>query len=350
MTVPFVPTPFAQGPIVNPAVGSTGAPGIPYISTSEFNFAPTSLNTNDLNPGGAKGNQTQVLADTIRRASRWVDSMCFGRDAASKGASLAASLTVDSATIKIKQGELRLMCDYRPLVQLVGVATGWGMSSLTNMDQGIAANARVGRLSWYIPYVGPSVVYRGGDMPAQLPGYGTSGRVYAVWSYVNGYPHTALLDSVSAGDTSCVVTATDGNGGLWGTMAASGSFPGTMFTLTDGENTESVFVQAIAVNTPEPGQTTLTVTPFLNDHNVPAAPDFIPVSAIPDDVHQAVISTVMFLVKTRGARGLVMPAVAGGKPQGQAKGSAGTFEDYETALKILHAGGYVVRVKHPGSY
>jgi hypothetical protein len=349
MTAPFMPTPFAT-PIYNPAIASSGAPPIPYISNAEFIFAPTGLTTNDLDPGGNAGAQSQALADVIRRATRWADSICFGSDPSSKGASLAASLTVDSATIKIKGGELRLICDYRPLVSLIGVAVGSGMSDLSSLDASIAARTRPGRRTWYIPYGGPISISRTGDGPAIIPGSGSGGRVYSVWSYVNGYPHTKLLANVAANATSCVVASTDGNGGLWGVLPASGAFPGSYLTATDGALTESVYVQSVALNTPATGKTTLTTSPFTNAHTVPAAPDFIPMSAIPDDVHQAVISLVVFLIKTRGARALVMPKVAGGRPTRQAGGEAGVFEDYETALQIFEDGGYIVRVKHPGSY
>ena len=287
----------------------------------------------------------------IRRASRWCDSICFGASAASKGASLAATLTVDSATIKIKSGDLRLICDYAPIVQLVGVAIGSGVSNLSNLDPGLIGLARPGRKTWTIPFGGLNMVFRNGDSPAYLPGYGSGGSVYAVWSYVNGYPHTKLLSNITPDSATCVVASTDGNGGLWGVLAASGAFPGSQLTVADGNFTEVVFVQAIETNTPVTGQTTLTTSGFTNNHTVPLAPDFIPVTAIPEDVNQAVISLVTFLVKTRGARGLVMPSVAGGRPQAQAKkGQSGVFEDYETARRILGEGGYVTRVRHPGTY
>lgn len=350
MTAPYVPPPLAT-PIVNPAIGSTGAPPIPYLSNSQYAFAPTAMNATDLNPGGSPEAQAQSLADTILRASRWADTICFGADPSDKGASLAASLSVEGATVRIKGGELRLICDYRPIVEVVGIATGSGPASLSSLDPSLASLARLGRRTIYIPYGGPSVINRTGDSPAVLPGGIGSSSVYAVWSYVNGYPHTQLAQNVALNATSCVVKSTDGDGGLWAVYPAATPFPGTELTIFDGQGTERVFVQAVQTNTPSPGLTTLTTTAFANAHTVPAAPDFLPVTAIPEDVHQAVISLVTMLIKTRGVRGIVMPTTPGGQVTQKTKqklGQAGALTDYELAREMLHD--YGIRSKKPGSY
>ena len=349
MTVPFIPTPLAT-PIVNPAVGSSGAPPIPYISNTQYRFAPTAMDSQNMVPGQGAPANNQSLADTIRRASRWVDSICFGSDPSGKGVSLAASLSVEGATVRIKGGELRLVCDYRPLLEVVGIATGTGMSDLSDIDPSLAGFARVGRKTIYLPYCGPVTVNRSGDSPAILPGGLGSSAVYAVWSYVNGYPHTKLAANVAASATSCQVASTDGNGGLWGVFPASGAFPGSGLTVIDGADTETVFVTDITPGSP---YTTLMTTPFQYAHTLPTAPDFIPVTSIPEDVQQAAISLTTMLIKVRGVRGMVMPTTPGGRPQGQTKeklGQAGALEDYEIARTLLGEGGYCVRTKKPGSY
>lgn len=350
MTVPYLPTPLAT-PIVNPAIGSTGAPPIPYLSNSQYAFAPTAMNAKDLNPGGDAPDQQQSLADVIRRASQWADSICFGADPSDKGASLAASLSVEGATVRIKGGELRLICDYRPIVEVVGISVGSGLASLSPIDASRAALARFGRKTIYIPFGGPTTVNRTGDGAGTVPGGIGASAVYAVWSYVNGYPHTALAADVAADATTCVVDSTDGNGGLWAVYPASGAFPGAELTVIAGPSTERVFVQSIETNTPSPGKTTLTTSPFAYAHTVPPAPDFIPVTAIPEDVTQAVISLVTMLIKTRGVRGLIMPTTPGGRVTQSSKtklGHAGALEDFEIACKLLHP--YGVRTKKPGSY
>lgn len=342
MTAPYTPTPLAV-PIINPGVGGTGASPIPYISNSEYTFAPTAIDAAHLIPGGDATANTQALADTIRRASRWVDSMCFGSDPAGKGVSLAASLSVESVKTRVKTGELRLICDYRPIQQVVGIDVGFDRSTASSIGPAIAAATRIGRRTIYVPIAGPYALGRSGDAPTQLPRGGRpGGALYAVWSYVNGYPHTQLAADVEEGATTCSVNSTDGAGGLWGVFPSSGSFLGTELNVIDGQATERVFVQDAALNG---ATTTLTTSPFANAHTLPTAPDFIPVTAIPEDVHQAAIFVTTFLIKTRGVRGVTMPTIPGGRAGGQATGQAGAKSDYESALKLLSRGGYVIRSK-----
>jgi hypothetical protein len=344
MTAPYTPTPFAA-PIVNPAVGSTGAPPIPYLSNTQYNFAPTAMDTSTLVPGGSPQAQAQSLADTIRRASRWADSICFGADPASKGVSLAASLSVESVRTRIKAGELRLICDYRPILEVVGIDVGFDPSNTSSIGPTLAAQTVVKRRTLVVPFATNLVFGRTNDNPGWVPNGAPSGSLYAVWSYVSGYPHTSLVDSVAADATSCVVKSTDGNGGAWGVYPASGAFPGTGLTIIDGASTETVFVTAVTTGS---GTTTLTTTPFANAHTVPTAPDFIPVTTLPEDVQQAVISLTTMLIKTRGTRALVMPTAPGGRPQQATKqnlGQAGALEDYDIAHQLLSEGGYVIRSK-----
>ena len=161
------------------------------------------------------------------------------------------------------------------------------------------------------------------------PGWGTGGTtglLYAVWSYINGYPHTLLVDDVVAGATSCVVQQTDGNGGLLLV------YPGTSLTVRDGANTEIVTVTSVI-----PGSTsaTLMTSAFQNSHTVPSLPDFIAVSGLPRVVRRASVFMTTMLLKTRGARALVMASTAGGRPSRQAPGQAGVMEDWEIAKGML---------------
>lgn len=337
MSTPYLPTPLSA-PAINPAEGSSGSPAFPYISVSEYQFAPTAMATGTLVPGKTTQDQTQALADTIRRASRWADNLCFGADPASKGASLAASLSVEAAYLRVIGGELRLMCDYKPILELVGCDIGSDPSSVTSIGT-ISASVRFGRRTVYVPFYG--LPFRAGDTaPTNPPLPSADGRLYAVWSYVNGYPHTVLAGNVAQGATSCVVSSTDGNGGLWGVYPAAAPFSGTALTVYDGSATETVYVQGVTAGTTT---ATLTTTAFANAHTLPASPDFLPVSAIPSDIHQAVISLTTMLIKTRGARSLVLPNSLGGQPSRQGLGQAGVLEDWQIAEMLLTP--YRVRMK-----
>ena len=336
MVVPYTPTAFAI-PVVNPSVGGGGANPLPYLSVSQYQFATTAMDTTTLIPGGPGQAQTQALADTIRRASRWADRMCFGADPAAKGASLAASLSVEACYTSIKAGELRLVCDYRPIVEVLGIDVGADPSQVASIGPQAAATVRIGRRVVTVPYGVGFVAGRPGDTSLLYPNR-WAGKLYAVWSYVNGYPHTKLALDVAAAATSCVVEATNGAGGLWGV------FPGTELTVYDGDLTETVSVQSVLPGTPT---ATLTTTAFANAHVAPASPDFLPVTAVPADIQQAVISLTTMLIKTRGARAMVMPQVPGAQPRRQDLAQAGAMEDWEIAQLLLTP--YMVRVKGKGS-
>lgn len=339
MAAPFVPTALST-PVVNPAMGSTGAPPVSYVSLSEYNFAPTGMTGRTLVPGNTTTANNQALADVIRRASSWADEICFGLDAATKGASLAASLSVETGYLPIVNGELRLPCDYKPIVELVGLAVGSNPSAVATAPATMTSAVRFGRRTIYVPYTAGSV-FRSGDQPGYIPTLNTAGRkVYCVWSYVNGYPHTKLAQNVAAGATTCYVTSTDGNGGLFGVFAATGAFPGTNLLVTDGRYTESVFVKAVTAN----GATTkLTTSAFSHAHTVPTTPDFIPVGALPDAIHQAVILLATSLIKVRGIRAFVMASSPGQHPTQDVLGQAGAANDYQLACDMLHT--YGVRMK-----
>lgn len=337
MAVPYIPTALAT-PVVNPTVGALGAAPIPYISNSEYQFAPTAMSIGTLVPGGTTARQQQSLADVLRRASRWADNICFGADPAGK-ASLAASVAVEAAYVPVVQGQIRLPCDYRP-TELIGLDVGASPATLASVGSTLAAQARILRRTIVLP-VQAGFAMRPNTQPVQMPYAGQAGRIYAVWSYLFGYPHTRLAASVTAGATTCTVTATDGAGGLWGVYAASGAFLGTQLQVIDGMRTEIVAVKSVTAGT---STTTLTTSAFRYAHTLPASPDFLPVTALPEDIHQACITLASMLIKTsRGSRTMEMPARPGGQPDRQRLAQAGAMGNWENALSLLHP--YGIRQK-----
>jgi hypothetical protein len=334
VTAPYAPILFTT-PIVNPAVGGSGPVPIPYLSVSQYRFAPTAMDTSTLVPGGSPEAQTQALADTISRASRWADTMCFGADPAAKGASLAASLSVENVQTRLKGGALKLVCDYRPIIEVLGIDVGPDPGHVESIGESVAAMVSIGRRTITVPY-GGFIVGRQNAAAVQGPIVQAT-TTYVVWSYVAGYPHSSLAAPVEAGATTCVIQSTDGQGGAWGVL------PGSQLTVYDGANTEMLTVQSLTPATPTLTTATLTTTPFQNAHTPPSPPDFLPVTAIPPDIQQGVISLTTMLIKTRGARALVMPTIPGGVPSRQALAQAGALEDWEIAKMLLEP--YRVRSK-----
>lgn len=318
MTGPYAPTAFAT-PAFNPATGGKGVP-FAYVSNSQYLFAPTAVDTNALVPGGSADAQAQALADVLTRASAWADRVCFGSDPAAKGSSLAATVSVESAYLPVTGGSLRLPCDYKPIVSVLGVDVGFDPTSVQSIGTGAAL--RFGRRTIYVPaYVIPAV---GAPFPYAPP----SRKVYAVWSYVNGYPHTRLAADAAQGATSLTVAATDGGSDVLGVMT------GSSLTIIDGESTETVTVTAV-------DGTTLTTSALRFAHTVPSVPDFTPVTAIPADVTQAVIFLATALVKTRGDNSLVLDEIT--EPRTVRREAGDEFTDVGLAMKLLAP--FRVRVK-----
>ncbi|MDE2106428.1 MAG: hypothetical protein KGL39_54940 [Patescibacteria group bacterium] len=331
---PYTPTPFST-PVANPAVGGSGTP-YPYVSNSQFDFAPTGVDTSNLYPGGSAQQQAQVLADVLRRSSAWADRIAFGADPAAKGASLCATLSVEVAEVPILNGEIRLVCDYKPIIQINGVDTGPNMGALSGIGDNVAGQIRIGRRTIYVPMWAQGV--RNNDVGNPNPYNTLSGKVVAVWSYVNGYPHTQLVSNITAATSICTVQPTDGASGLLGIIPNQ-----SQFTIVDGANTESFTVQAVG-STVVSGITypTLTsVTPFKNSHIVPTAPDFLPVTSLPADVSQAVIFLTTALIKTEGDNSLVLEELT--EPKQVQKEYGDEFTDVTFAMKMLHSFG--VRTK-----
>jgi hypothetical protein len=317
MTAPYQPATFAS-PAINPAVGGAGFP-VPYVSNSQFAFAPTAMDIANLVPGGTLADQARSLGNVLARASAWADRYCFGAVPAAKGASLVATTTVQTAMIRRHLGApIRLVCDYKPILSVIGVDLGPSPTSLASIGQAGAASLWFGRRTIYLP---ESVLTPMGRNPI-------AATTYAAWSYVSGYPHTALAASVEAGATTITVAATDGAGGVLGI------FPGTQLTITDGAATETVTVTELT-------GTVLTVTPLAHPHTVATAPDFVPVTAMPADVIQAVIFLAMALIKSRGDNSMVLASLT--EPN-EVKSSAGDeFTDVGYAKELLHP--YRIRIK-----
>ena len=319
MSIPYSPTPFAQA-IFNPAIGGSGTP-YPYLSVSEYQYAPTAVDVTGLYPQGSPEDQEQSLFNTIQRASSAADQYVFGADPAAKGASLCATLSVESAFVPIVRGELRLVCDYKPIIQVNGIDIGPTMAALNSVGPTIASSVRIGRRTVYVPLFPYAV--RPNDTGNPNPYVGRSGNYMAVWSYVNGYPHTELVGSITAGTRTCNVLATDGGTGLFGIIPNQ-----TQMTLVDGSYTERFTVASVS------GTTLTSTTNFTYNHTAPTAPDFIPVTTLPSAVSLAVIFLTTAIIKTEGDAALVLNEM--NEPKTKEAEVGGMSTDVLMAKELLH--------------
>ncbi len=315
---PFVPAQF-EVPPVSPDTASLFR-RTPYISPTEYKQTPTAVAVTNLVPGGSEAENLGALAAIISRASGWVDTICFHR----ADGTLAASPATESGWIRPKDnGTLALICNYKPILEVDGLAIGINPSEMQDIGQQAAETLTItGQIVTL-----PSVSLSGqGNFPTFFPSRPTrNGRVYVVWRYVNGFPHTALAKNAKATDTSIEVAPSVPAG-----TTVYGVYPGTQLTIHDGANTEVVVVSSVA------GLKLNLADPLAYEHKIPAAPDAIRVSAVPWDIEQATISLVSYLIKTRGTRAMVIPSASGGGAPGkQVPLQAGGAQDFETAWELL---------------
>lgn len=319
MTVPYAP-PLFTNPVVNAKAGGFILP-VPYISLSQYDYAPTAMDISSLKVGGTAEQQQQVLYDLIRRASGWADRYIFGTATGAKGASLCASQTVDDGLYFPLKGSWNLQCRYSPIITLDGCAVGPNPAAVQGINEGVAQQAVFGTRTISIPAVFPQ------PSPLLSPGAlvgvrGPSGKSYVVWTYTSGYAHLRLAADAAIGDDQIVVEPNGPAGSLLGVL------PGTPMSIDDWGNTEDINVAGVV------GTTIMLDSPLQNEHVVPSSPDFTPVTALPADVIQAVIYLTTALIKTRGDAAIELASLE--EPKVVEKDTDNVREDIVQAFGLLN--------------
>lgn len=316
----FVPTRFST-PVVPPRL-ATQVTSIPLVSPSGFRYAPTAISTYALvSPSNTQtADSLESLAQTLARATAWANEICYH----SSEGSLAANIVTDADYFKIKpDGTVAIICNYKPIFEVLGIGLGPNPGAMMNLDSSSSSVITVESNIITLPPVGLNY----GPAPSfgSWPSY--NGKLYIAWQYVSGFPHTALATDVAVGATEIQLQPTDL---LQSEVVGldSNTVPMQM-EIRDNANTETVFVSSIN------GLVATLSAPLQFSHTVPTAPDFIPVTAIPRSIEQAVISLTSILLKLRGMRAMVLPGAPGAQPSKEALGRAGMLSDYEVACKLL---------------
>lgn len=280
---------------------------VPYLSVSEYVNSPQALDLSDLVTGGNVASQEASLARRIAAASSWIDQYCFP---VATGGTLAASVDTEAKWTRIRRdGYMPLICRYKPVLELDTCTFGWMPSQMSTLTD--ATDVWFGEKVIWVPAFGggtqtstwPPVINRGAD------------RVYAQWSYVDGYPHTTLAGTVTSGGSSVPVAST------------LGVYPGTMLVINDNQLTETVTVATVGSGTVG------LASPLAYGHTPPAAPDTITVSGLPAAVNQAALLLVGVLIKTRGDNALVLDSTGNITPAGKA--GSGADDDMSIVAELL---------------
>lgn len=320
---PFIPAQFATTN-VTPSV-ATAPRSLPYVSPSDFRYAPTAVGTMRLVTGSAEVSQDALasLSFVLDRASSWVDEICFRGKA---GGYFQAHQVIESQWVAIKPaGDFALICNFKPVLEVTGLALGPMPSQLTNLASPASQDIYIEGKIIHVPAAWSTT-----PLPLYAYPADTVNKIYVVWSYVCGWPNMALVGpsgspgTIAAGATTLTLTPPPGSTNLPGVYANS------YLKILDGPNTETVQVLSSPVSNIV---TLVAATKFT--HTVPALPDFVRVTQMPSSIDEATILLGSVLLKVQGSRAMVLQGAAGTPPTQQAIGMAGASDDYAKARELL---------------
>lgn len=288
---------------------------VPYISIAEFQAAPTGLDLSNLVEDSNQAAQNNALAELIVRASARADNYCFGAYG-----TLCATVNTEVAQVRAdRQGFYRISPRFWPILAINAFSVGSLPGQLVSVPLS-TANCWIEESSFVIgggginseTIIGPIQFGNGG-----LPG----ARVFAEWSYVNGWPNMFLASD-----------AAEGAGSIVAASVPEGVFPGTSLNVWDAPNDETITVASDYVA----GSTTIPlVNSLVNGHKAG-----VNVSNLPQTIKQAVILLVTSSVRQRGEVGFSISQDTA--PEAHKGGDAET-EDEARAYDLLDPFRSVVR-------
>lgn len=237
---------------------------VPYVTVAEVKRSPIFLQLKKLVPGSSDAERDAELAAIVLRISAMINREV--------NQNLAATVDHEVGRVTVSEwGELRIHTRSDPIVEIRSLAVGPHPSQLTPITDLSDAVMDPWRIT----------------IPAPRSFFGTGprrgARLWAEWTYVNGYPVTTLSAPVEAGDTSVSV------------VDATGIVPGrTILTIEDGSWIEAVTPAAVDGNV-------LTVAPLMFAHQAGTG-----IHGLPGDVKEA---TLLLLSRLHDTWSLSMGAI-----------------------------------------
>jgi len=229
----------------------------PYLTVAELKRNPIYTQLQKLVPGGSDADNDAELARIIMRVSAMINGECRQN--------LSATVDTEAGWVTLSDyGELRIHTRNHPVRQVLSVSVGtdpYNTTAISDLSQTLFDPWRI-----TIParaLTGSSI---GFEPMLSLSGYRPGRRVWAQWSYVNGFPVTTLSAPALAGATSMIVA--DATGIL---------VDQTTLTVQDGKWLEHITPTALSGNT-------LTVAPLTYAHQAGVG-----VNALPDDIQEAAL-------------------------------------------------------------
>lgn len=290
--------------MANAYTGTTRAFSYPYLTVEEFKDAPTAIDIDNLVFNSQDpADQDAELANTIARASSWIDTFC--------NQVIGATVESEQQRSRYSQdGSIRFHPRYNPVVALLSLEYGYPPSLMALPDCSVAwvedqeiivPNATLGTWTSQGPL----------QFGAMSSGGGRN-EVFLKYSYVNGYANSVIVTAVAAATT---LTVADGKGIL----------AGQMLKIYDGQYTENVTVADTYVF----GSTTVPINyPLVYTHAAGVS-----ISALPPAIKQACILVTTAFLKTRGDSSMTMQVTS--SPTTALPNSDKVGEEIALAMQLL---------------
>lgn len=202
-------------------ISTMGTP-VPYITLSELKRSPIYTQLQQLVPDSSPADRDAELERIIARVSAMINDEVMQN--------LAATVDVEVGQITVaSDGDLRIHTRCSPLVSVQSVSVGSSLYCLTPITDLSYAVLE----PWRITIPRPS-----GQVPGLFNSWGRPGRrLWAEWTYVNGFPISKFASASLAGDTSITV------------VDSTGIVPNrTLLTIEDGISLEQTVPTAVTGN------------------------------------------------------------------------------------------------------
>lgn len=276
----------------------------PYLTLGEYKSAPTAIDISNLVVNSQDPDvQDSELANTIARASSWIDTFC--------NQVLAATTETEQQRTRYTawDGSIRLHPRYNPIIALTSFNYGYP----TNMASlGDCSVAWIEEQEIIIPNVSLGNWTSQGPLSFGAYNGGYANELFVQYTYVAGYTNTVILEAIAGESTLTVVDGT-------------GIIAGQMLKIYDGQYSENVTVADTYVF----GSTTVPLTrPLVYDHLPTVA-----ISALPPAVKEAAILVTTSFLKIRGDSSMTMAATT--FPTTTLPGADKVGEEIALAMQLL---------------
>lgn len=230
----------------------------PYLTVAELKRSPIYTQLQKLVPRGSQADNDAELVQIIQRVSALINGEV--------NQNLAATVDVEAGWCRLTDdGELRIHTRNSPVIEVVSITVGtdpYSQIPITDLTYVLTD-------PWRITIPWQAMRNIGGVFGSRCR------RMWATWTYVNGYPVTTVTDPSDVGDTA--LTVSDSTGIIAGQ---------TVLTIEDGKYQELTMPSAVTGNV-------LTVAPLVYPHE-----DTVGVNALPSDIQEVALILISRLHNT----------------------------------------------------